>query len=312
MKTLHSLTKKDFAGMEHLNVSFNESLAIGKGILWKDLPMKKDVRLECYWVLLCTSGAISLTVDGLPYEIGAGTFAVFRPGVLLEQMNHTENAQTDFMIMTNFSMNSDVLLDNQTAMCIYRYFMMYKDICMKIGKMELMILHRYFALMHSLTEYNRLKINKELLTSFVSIINEMLIVRQTNMQDITTRNLDYLDRFLKKVALHHKEERKLKFYADALYITPKYLSTTIKETTGKTAAQWINEFVIQEARKMLRFTSYTVQEIAYTLNFPSASFFGKYFKQHMGMTPLEYRQELNVKSVSRPIRTASPQINIYS
>jgi len=84
--------------------------------------------------------------------------------------------------------------------------------------------------------------------------------------------------------------RSVEFYADKLSLTPKYLTTVVRETSGKTAHDWIIEYVILSAKALLKSTNITIQEISDRLNFPSQSFFGKYFKQQTGMSPVEYRK----------------------
>ena len=83
-------------------------------------------------------------------------------------------------------------------------------------------------------------------------------------------------------------ERNVSFYARQLNITPKYLSSVVKEVSGKTAARWIDESVILEAKAQV-FRHEHIQEIAYHLNFSTQSFFGKYFKQHTGTSPSRYK-----------------------
>ena len=87
---------------------------------------------------------------------------------------------------------------------------------------------------------------------------------------------------------HHGSERTVRFYADKLFISPKYLSILIKEATGKSAAEWIDEFVILEAKNLLRFSGKNIQHVAYALNFPNQASFGKYFKHITGMSPSQY------------------------
>ena len=78
-------------------------------------------------------------------------------------------------------------------------------------------------------------------------------------------------------------------YADKLGISLQHLSTTVRQVTGRNVLDIIAHVVIVDVKAKLKSTNMTIQEIAYSLNFPSASFFGKYFKRHMGMSPLEYR-----------------------
>ncbi|WP_235318114.1 helix-turn-helix domain-containing protein [Porphyromonas gulae] len=97
--------------------------------------------------------------------------------------------------------------------------------------------------------------------------------------------------FLLLVSEHHKEQHAVKFYADKLCLSPKHLALTIKSVMGQSASKVINSFIIQQAKSLLRYTDKTVQEIGYELNFSTQSFFGKYFKQHTGMSPGEYRSQ---------------------
>lgn len=79
------------------------------------------------------------------------------------------------------------------------------------------------------------------------------------------------------------------FYARELCLTPKYLSSVVKKTTNRTVTEWINETVVLDAKTQLKSSQMTVQQIANYLNFPTPSFFGRFFKKHTGMTPKAYR-----------------------
>lgn len=87
----------------------------------------------------------------------------------------------------------------------------------------------------------------------------------------------------------HIGERNIRFYADRLCISAKYLSVVVKQVSGRVPTAWIKEQVIREIKYRLCRTQQSVKEIAYELNFPNASFFGKYFKQETGMSPFAYR-----------------------
>lgn len=75
------------------------------------------------------------------------------------------------------------------------------------------------------------------------------------------------------------------------HITPRYFSAIIKEKTGDSALQWIVRMVITEAKQLLEESDLSIKEIADQLNFPTQSFFGKYFKQYVGVSPKEYRNK---------------------
>ena len=85
-------------------------------------------------------------------------------------------------------------------------------------------------------------------------------------------------------------ERGMQFYADKLCLTPKYLSKIVKEASGRSGPEWIDDFVILEAKNLLRYSDESIKEIAYKLNFPSASVFNKFFKAKTGLGPSDYRR----------------------
>lgn len=97
------------------------------------------------------------------------------------------------------------------------------------------------------------------------------------------------EKFLSLVQQNFKKERFLDFYAPKLEVSAKHLSRTVKDLTGFTAVEWIDRFVILEAKVLLKSTTMSIQQISDELNFPSQSFFGKYFKKHVGKSPKDFR-----------------------
>ena len=87
-----------------------------------------------------------------------------------------------------------------------------------------------------------------------------------------------------------KEERRVGWYAQQLCITPKYLSETIKQMSHRTPNEWIDHYVLIEIRVLLKNTTKSIKEITMEMNFPTQSFLGKFFREHMGMSPSDYRK----------------------
>ena len=95
--------------------------------------------------------------------------------------------------------------------------------------------------------------------------------------------------FQNLVFRYYKEHRNVQFYADTLCVSSKHLTETIKEVTGRTSGEWIEEAVILEAKVLLRDQRISVAQVAEDINFPDQSSFGKYFKKHTGLSPSDYR-----------------------
>lgn len=102
------------------------------------------------------------------------------------------------------------------------------------------------------------------------------------------------ERFLRLLRENFKHHRMLDFYASNLQVTSKHLSRTVKEQTGTSAVEWINRYVIVEAKVLLKSTDLHIQQIADELNFGSQSVFGKFFKKHAGVSPREFRNQSNI------------------
>lgn len=99
----------------------------------------------------------------------------------------------------------------------------------------------------------------------------------------------YLRRFIDLLGTHFRTERSVGFYARELCVTPKYLTTLIRSASGKSVSEWIDLYVIMEAKSQLRYSDRSIQEIAYLLNFANQSFFGSYFRRLTGMSPTQFR-----------------------
>jgi AraC-like DNA-binding protein len=97
-------------------------------------------------------------------------------------------------------------------------------------------------------------------------------------------------RFIKLVENNYKQERRVGWYARQLCITPKYLSETVKSVSRRTPNEWIDYYIILELRVQLKNTIKNIKEIAEELHFPNQSFLGKFFKDHVGMSPSKYRK----------------------
>jgi len=108
--------------------------------------------------------------------------------------------------------------------------------------------------------------------------------------DVSNRTDELFNRFVVLLREHCRTQRSVEFYAAQMGITPKYLSKVIKQSSGQSAVEWIDSYVLLEARAMLKSSHMTIQQIAGELNFPNQSSFGKYFKHLTGMSPSEYQR----------------------
>ncbi len=100
----------------------------------------------------------------------------------------------------------------------------------------------------------------------------------------------FVYQFIVEVYNHYREHREVMYYADCMCVSPSYLSTVVKQKTGKPALQWIIDLVVNEAKQELKYGNKSIKEISAELSFSTQSFFGKYFKKYVGISPKEYRE----------------------
>ena len=125
--------------------------------------------------------------------------------------------------------------------------------------------------------------------SFLQKVDILYNIQPRKEQPPKNRKEEIYRKLIQLVIENYTRERRAQFYADRLGISLQHLSTTVKQVTGRNLLDIIAGVVLMDVKAKLKSTDMTVQEIAYSLNFPSASFFGKYFKRYMGISPLEYR-----------------------
>ena len=111
------------------------------------------------------------------------------------------------------------------------------------------------------------------------------------LQEGNSRMETLFHQFLKNIARRHIKKLSVSEYAEKLCITPKYLSTVCRTVSGKSPTDWISEYVIEDITHYLKNTELTASQIGIELGFPNASFFGKYVREHLGMSPNEFRKE---------------------
>lgn len=136
---------------------------------------------------------------------------------------------------------------------------------------------------------------KETISSLIrASIYELLAEMEKHVECSESRTITQGDilfkRFMELISGIEVKPRSVSWYGERLCVTPKYLSTICKQVSGKTAYDWINQFVIIDIQHLLKYSEKSIKEISEYLDFPNISFFGKYVKSHLGYSPKEYRR----------------------
>ena len=148
---------------------------------------------------------------------------------------------------------------------------------------------------------NSLEINEIIIAMLHVVLLKLLNIDYKKIPSTTTRPMELSLQFKDLLFKHHIEEKKVTFYADKLFVTENYLNKCVKDITQKKPKQWINETDINYSKALLH-SSKRISEIAFELNFQTASHFTQLFKKVAGITPKEYREQIwNSQSTKNPV-----------
>lgn len=255
------------------------------------------LRIDGMMWVLCLDGEMELDINMERCTLTRGCITVTSPGTIINMHPMVSRdwrcyllvVSADFMQDINFDLNVLSQMPNRGA---------FNNPVQRIGDEDMEGIRRYFDLLHLNSEAGRdpayaRPIARCLIAALIYNIIEVVRRSLPAVADEgpkNSRRLTYVRSFMSLVHEHHRHERSVAFYAGRLFISPKYLSLIIKEHTGHSAAQIIDNLVILEAKNLLRYSGKNIQQVAYELNFPNQSSFGKYFKHLTGMSPTEYQR----------------------
>ena len=254
-------------------------------------------RLDGYMLIYCINGHIRLNVNLNEYDLKDGMAFFNIPGNLL-RVNELVNTQGEglhyFCVAMSKSFVNELKIDMNKLFTEGMSLLEHPSVVMDPKEKE--TAGKYMELLGNLLESD-MPYKREAIYSVMSSVFYMLSgiwARQAsdlreNASVATNRSRMIFDQFLKLVSQNYARHRNVSFYADKLCLTPKYLSKLIKDTSGRSAPEWIDSYVVLEAKNLLKYSNAAIKEIVYTLNFPNQSVFYKFFKARTGLTPSEYR-----------------------
>ncbi len=250
------------------------------------------VRLDGIVLAICLNGNCRLGINLENCNLSSNQLLIVMPEVILQCLE----VSSDFS--GNYIFASQVFLDTILPRLkeILPLFLYIKEHpCLSLNTRELNIVTEYYSLLSDKTSEKDNHFRKEvtqgiLLSLFYDLYN-ICIPSLNDDTIIKNRSVEIFDKFLTLLTQQFKKERSVIYYSNKLYLTPKYLSWVVKEVSGKTAGEWIDSFVILEAKTLLKSADMNIQQIAEELNFANQSFFGKYFKHYTGLSPKEYKKK---------------------
>lgn len=251
-------------------------------------------RASYFGVAVCTKGSAVLFADLEHYHLSPGSLIVMGPEVIRSWKAQSSDYAEETLFFT-----APFLVETTGKLNLVKEFSFFQNEMPKVVQITLVEIN----LINSLLQDIKNLINStsgrkdEMVGSYIHIIlNQIadLYDKYDHAEFVKSNTQERIvKRFKQLLTQHYLHLRTVNGYADLLNLSPKHLSQTIKETTGRTAREWIHDILILEAKVKLTQTSLSVTQIADALNFSDPSLFGKYFKRYAGYSPVSYRKRLS-------------------
>ena len=265
--------------------------------------LRYPIRINAHLICLCRNSGGEVKANLKRFDMQRNTLVAIPPDYVISIDDHDHDSnpdvETDIMV---FAFTSEFLekvnLDIKQVMPLIGLL---KDTSsVELSEHEMMALERALKAIRGAVVYFRnsrfyheiaRRIIESAIYMIIDVVSRGVLHSRQADSETKSRSEEYFKSFIRCLYENYRTERSVSFYAAQLHITPKYLTTIIKSVSGRSATEWIDEYVILEAKNLLRYSSMSIQEVAYTLNFPNQSFFGKYFKHHTGMSPTQYKMQ---------------------
>lgn len=250
-------------------------------------PLAFPVKFTSFTSVFITEGECIFLLNLVQYKIKAPCILNIRAGQILQKEYVSRDFRAKCMVL------SDALTSN--VLMILRNSGVYpisenEPILHLSADLKTKLLRFYLDIKLIVEEKDNPYVQSIVRYSIVTFFLRFILKLYTDNERVQILSHGKIvDEFFSLLKVNFKKYRFLSFYAEELSITPKHLSRTLKHHTGFSAVEWIEQYVVLEAKVLLKSTRLTVQQISEELNFPSQSFFGKYFKKCTGFSPKEFR-----------------------
>ena len=248
---------------------------------------KQTGRLKAGVFALCTEGTLHSSINLTEYTLKANDLITLMPGSIIQFCGQQEPMKLSFICFSSAMMESINVYKTSLSLLP----IIYENPIISLSEERAGYCKDFLNLLERIQANEPCKnqdLVKCILGGLMQAVSDLYRGR-TWPSRITNRSDEIHQHFIHLVMKHYTDNRQTAFYASQLSISPQHLCMIIRQKTGRSVSDIIADMVIMDAKSQLKATDLTIQEISYSLNFPNVSFFGKYFKRYVGMSPQKLR-----------------------
>lgn len=263
---------------------------------------KEKIKLDLFLMIFCSEGHIQIELNGKNYELHKNGLLLSPPNLIIGKVLASPNHAIEFACLSAPLLQRTLQFDKNHWKIMHH---IHNNPVKQLNKEEVFFFNQYRSLINSRIRSQVLEDKKEILQllfgaffcELMTIINQNINrpVTETTDNSPQTKQADFVfKRFMEELMADSGKHRSVTYYADKMCYSAKYLSRVIKQIRGKNALSIINEHAIECIKYELKYSSKSIKEIALEFEFPNLSFFTKYTKKHLGMTPTQFRSKKEI------------------
>lgn len=279
-------------GPDQSNAFVNDNMGVilagNKDKIDNLFPFHAPLMLDEARIVYIRKGEADYTFNLIPVHLTPNTIVFLNRGGIVEINQISDDFEmagislSDYMLTASFGSRQGIPLINQ-----------YSELFLQATDDEVAVIENLlqsaWKVMHQ--EDFCHEVVGSIFAALLHYVNNLHDKRVNQQPQNVTHSHELFIQFIQLVNQHSHQERQLSFYADKLCLSQRYMGTIIKQESGKTAKEWIDKAVMTDAQVLLKHTDKTIAEISNELNFANPSFFCKYFRRLMGLSPQEYREK---------------------
>lgn len=251
-----------------------------------------DIVSKYLTVIICHAGCARLLYDMQEVHFTANSIAVILPDHIMRPLECSPDYSVTFILHSNAFCEE---LKTKRLTHDYEKFHLTPSCHMTDEAMALYnkALDIFEHICNSSTQFYPLR--REMLIAQSNVMVELSNAcrREIDTNRVISRNQMVFQDFCNLLAMHYREHHEVTFYADNIHLSPRHFSLVIKQTTGLSASDYIEEYILTQARNLLTTRpDLSVQQISYHLGFAEAPSFCRFFKRKTNATPNDFRQNL--------------------
>ena len=259
-----------------------------------DLQPSGYVKLTDVMIVIVREGELEGMINHTPLHMKAGDVLVCTNAIFERLPTHSSNYKASVLIATRRLLIDSVPFANLISAAMFRFERDYTLLSLSEATRERLALYGdiFRERFKTMDTPNASEIIRLLTKCFLCELLDILVDGKAERPEPLGQSEKIVVRFFELLENTRPRPRFLSYYASELCVSPKHLSEVCKRVTGRTALQWITEYIVRDVRYYLLHTDLSIKEIVFHLDFPNSSFFGKYVNTHLGMKPKDFRTKL--------------------